>query len=381
MILDFDQYMTSCYKHLSSKQSQPDGSEKPYYSRVQPEVLDLVKSQISNLLEEGFDNEYISKDEYEAMDPSEKGPGKFYELFKNHKEHNPGETPPERPIISGSGSVTENLGLFVEHSIKDLANKHETFLQDTPDFLRAIENLNENGPLPDNSIIVTIDLSALYTNIPQDEGIEAVTEALQERNNKDVPTEFIIRMLEIVLKHNVFEFNNELFIQLIGTAMGSRPAPSYANLFMARKIDKKIVELATRLEGDNCPINFLKRFLDDVFLIYTGTIDSLHRFLDELNNIHLTIKFTMSHTTPPNVLNPTCGCKQAESLPFLDTSCQIIDGKIVTDLYRKETDRNQYLLTSSCHSAHVTENIPFSLALRIVRICSLPEAMEKVLQK
>ena len=54
-----------------------------------------------------------------------------------------------------------------------------------------------------------------------------------------------------------------------------------------------------------------------------------------------------------------------------------MDGRIVTDLYRKETDRNQYLLTSSCHPAHVTENIPFSLALRIVRICSLPEAMEK----
>ena len=41
------------------------------------------------------------------------------------------------------------------------------------------------------------------------------------------------------------------------------------------------------------------------------------------------------------------------------------------------TDRNQYLLTSSCHPSHVTDNIPFSLALRIVRICSLPEAREK----
>ena len=49
----------------------------------------------------------------------------------------------------------------------------------------------------------------------------------------------------------------------------------------------------------------------------------------------------------------------------------------MTDLYRKETDRNQYLLTSSCHPAYVTENIPYSLALRIVRICSLPEAREK----
>ena len=49
----------------------------------------------------------------------------------------------------------------------------------------------------------------------------------------------------------------------------------------------------------------------------------------------------------------------------------------MTDLYRKKTDRNQYLLTSSCHPAHTTQNIPFSLALRIVRICSLPEDREK----
>ena len=273
--------MSSCYKHLNSKQTQPDGSEKQYYSRVPTDILKNVKNEISNLLEEGLDNEYISKDEFEAMDPSEKGPGKFYELFKVHKEHIPGETPPERPIISGSGSVTENLGLFVEHSIKDLANKHDTFLQDTPDFLRAIESLNENGPLPDNAIIVTIDVSGLYTNIPQEEGIEAVREALYERSNSEVPTEFLIRMLEIVLKHNVFEFNKELFLQLIGTAMGSRPAPSFANICMARKIDKQIIELANRLAGDNHPITFLKRFLDDIFMIYTGTLDCLHTFLDE----------------------------------------------------------------------------------------------------
>jgi hypothetical protein len=45
---------------------------------------------------------------------------------------------------------------------------------------------------------------------------------------------------------------------------------------------------------------------------------------------------------------------------------------VVVDLYRKPTDRNEYLLTSSCHTVHVTTNIQFSLALRIVHICSFP---------
>ena len=85
----------------------------------------------------------------------------------------------------------------------------------------------------------------------------------------------------------------------------------------------------------------------------------------------------MSHTTPSESTSTQCECPKISKLPFLDTSCSIENNKIITDLYKKETDRNQYLLTSSCHPAHVTNNIPFSLALRIVRICSKPEDREK----
>ena len=69
------------------------------------------------------------------------------------------------------------------------------------------------------------------------------------------------------------------------------------------------------------------------------------------------------------------------SLPFLDTSCRIRDNKIIVDLFRKPTDRNQYLLPSSCHPSHVTNNIPFSLAYRIVRICSDPDTRDKRLEE
>ena len=51
------------------------------------------------------------------------------------------------------------------------------------------------------------------------------------------------------------------------------------------------------------------------------------------------------------------------------------------DLYRKKTDRNMYLLTSSCHPNHVTSNIPYSLALRIVRICSETSTRNKRLEE
>ena len=140
--------------------------------------------------------------------------------------------------------------------------------------------------------------------------------------------------------------------------MGTKPAPSYANIFMARKIDTAIEEIAAKFGDGVYPIRFLKRFLDDIFMIFTGSIENLHMFLEELNTIHPTIKFTMNHTFPeksPSVENPAppCLCNPTQTLAFLDTACSIKSNQIITDLYRKPTDRNQYLLTSSCHPAQV----------------------------
>ena len=52
--------------------------------------------------------------------------------------------------------------------------------------------MNESEGVKDTDLLVTIDVSSLYTNIDQTEGLEAVKEALEERNEKKVPTNFII---------------------------------------------------------------------------------------------------------------------------------------------------------------------------------------------
>ena len=305
---------------------------------------------MTNLIKEAFDNKTIDENEFLAMNPQDKVPGRFYCTFKVHKKHDEGKAPPERPIVSGSNSITENASLFVEHHIKEIATKHKSYLQDTPDFLRHIQFLNKET-LPPNAILVTMDVSGLYTNIPQEDGVECVREALDERTNKKIPTGFLTRLLEIVLRYNIFEFNQELFQQLIGTAMGTRAAPPYANIFLARILDDKILKLALEIsESEISPIKLLKRFLDDIFMIFVGSTTTLHKLLNEINKIHPSIKLTMSHTSLSSENGSAkCDCEESDSIPFLDVLCSIKDGKIVTDLYRKESDRNQYLLTSSCH--------------------------------
>ena len=92
--------------------------------------------------------------------------------------------PPERVIISGSGFVTENISIYVDHHIKNLATQHPSFLQDTPHLLRIIHKINEVLKLPENAMFVTTDVIGAYLNIPQEAGSVILKEALEEREDK-----------------------------------------------------------------------------------------------------------------------------------------------------------------------------------------------------
>jgi hypothetical protein len=248
-----------------------------------------------------------------------------------------------------------------------------SYLQVTPHFLRIIDKLNQGKKLPNNAMIVTADITGAYQNIPQEDGSKCLGEALDERIDKTIPTDFIVKLMNLVQQFNIFEFHDGiLWKQLIGVAMGIHPAPSFANIYLARRIDTAIRELGMKYgENGNSAFILFKRFLDDLFKVFQGTTKQLHKLFDEMNEIHPTLKFTISHISPNlEAEEDRCECQPKQSIPFLDTLISIENGKIEVDLFKKETNRNQYLLPSSCHPKATSKAIPFSLSLRIVRICT-----------
>jgi archaellum component FlaC len=136
----------------------------------------------------------------------------------------------------------------------------------------------------------------------------------------------------LILHNNIFLFNGDLYSQEIGAGMGTKPAPDYANIFLARRIDEKINQISEKY-SDFQNIDFMKRFLDDIFKIFVGSSKQLHNFFEEINTIHPTIKFTMSHTrNATEDAESCCSCPQQDYVPFLDTSCKIENRKIILDL-------------------------------------------------
>ena len=60
------------------------------------------------------------------MCADDKNPGRFYCNCKVQKQHSHKEAPSVRPIISGSGSITEGIATFVEHHIQPISTSHDT---------------------------------------------------------------------------------------------------------------------------------------------------------------------------------------------------------------------------------------------------------------
>ena len=109
---------------------------------------------------------------------------------------------PGRPVISNSGFYTENISSFIKFHFKPLAQNVKSYIRNTNDFLSKLTSL---PPLPHDIILRTIDFVALYPNIPNDEGLIAMREALDLRKDKIISAESRTELAERVLKNNFFE--------------------------------------------------------------------------------------------------------------------------------------------------------------------------------
>uniref|UniRef100_A0A8C4VK70 Reverse transcriptase domain-containing protein n=1 Tax=Gopherus evgoodei TaxID=1825980 RepID=A0A8C4VK70_9SAUR len=150
--------------------------------------------------------------------PLEPRPGLFYLLPKIHKPGNPG-----RPIILGFGTLTEGLSGYVDCLLRPYATSTPSYLRDTTDFLRKLQCI---GDLPENTILATMDVEAVFTNIPHTDRIQAVRNSIPD----DATAQLAAELCPFILTHNYFKFDDNIYLQISGTAMGPRMAPQYANI-------------------------------------------------------------------------------------------------------------------------------------------------------
>ena len=280
--------------------------------------------------------------DYLAPDKSCKE-ARFYLLPKIHKTG----SVPGRPVVSTNSHPTKRISEFVDAHIKDYVQEIPTYIWDTT---HLIQLLNEVGKVPKDAIIFTMDVTALYSNVPNHEGTLAVANKLRNDPSKRVLTKWILELMTLVLHKTNIGFNGEHYIQTSGISMGCDFSPSMANIFMDR-LEKEALSTAPFK-----PLWF-KRYIDDCLGIWTHGLDKFKEFVNHMNQQHPMISFTYEYST--------------DHVNFLDTQVCIdkVTDTIYTRLYTKPTDTHSYLHATSCHHTPSITKGPYGQFLRIRRIC------------
>lgn len=334
VVWDYEDYCVEADSQLSDKE---------VYQVIDTDPVSVLNGKIKLCIDKVKSRGDISQKVLDFFEVENPKLGRFYLLPKIHKRL---ENVPGRPVISNSSYYTEKISLFLDYHLQPLAQKVKSYIKDTNDFIKKLKNLPD---LPEQAILCSIDVVALYPNIPHDFGLEALKEVLEKREDKTISTDTFLDLAELVLSSNYFEHNGKTYIQNRGTAIGTRFAPPYAILALAK------------FEEDAINNYTLKpwvwwRYIDDIFMIWEHGDQSLKEFINYLNNIHPTLKFTYKSSS--------------SRTEFLDVDVIRKDNGLETDLFVKETDTHQYLHSTSCHTFHTKSGIPYGQALRIRRIVS-----------
>ena len=165
----------------------------------------------------------------------------------------------------------------MDYHLQPLVKSLTSYVKDTTDFLNQIKDASKN--LPVNSILVTMDVKSLYTNIPNKEGIDAVRSFITQ-SDKQSQIPVITSFLWLILTLNNFTFNDKHFLQTSGVSMGTKCAPSYANLFMGNLEKTHILPLLQEKSS------LYLRFIDDIFFLWNGTEEELKSFINRVNMVH-----------------------------------------------------------------------------------------------
>ena len=204
VIMDTEDYIKEANRQLSDESNYKTLLTNPtlQHNKMVNDTLDRFKNE-----------SLLSKKTAEGLKVINPKTPKFYITPKIHKENNPG-----RPVINSINFHTSEISRFVDHHLQPLAKQIPSYIKNTNDFV------NKTNKVPENSFLVTMDVKALHTNTPNNEGVAAVKRKHDNYTKKTLATK-VITFLALILTLNSLIFNSKFYLQIKGCAMETTCSP------------------------------------------------------------------------------------------------------------------------------------------------------------
>ena len=271
-------------------------------------------------------------------------PGVMYGLPKVHKVGIP-----LRPILSAIDTVNYRLAKFLVPILKPLTTNEYT-VADSFNFAKEISK----KPNSDNFIMASFDVVSLFTNIPLQETIDICIASLFKNENDliiGLNRNQLKSLLDFAVKENVFIFDNIVYQQIDGVAMGSPLGPTLANIFLSYHEQRWMHECPSEFKP-----TYYRRYVDDTFLLFK-TQNQIDHFLNYLNSMHESIKFTSE-------------VEKEKSLAYIGLTIERTENKFSTSVYQKPTYTGLGMKFDSFLPINYKRNLILCLVDRAYHICS-----------
>jgi hypothetical protein len=216
-----------------------------------------------------------------------------------------------------------------------IAELLQSYVMELPVWVKDTDQINRKldaMTIPADAFLLTYDIVRLYPSIPHELCYTLLREYLHER---DCPyADFIVAALRIVLNRNYCLFDDQVYRQFIGFATGISCGAEIANLFiyvLTRHVFKRYEAYIVNHD----------RYIDDGFIIWTGSALLAAELFAALNalNVNIQLTFTVSLSTAIFLDLTIFKGKRFKEKRLLDTRC-----------YQKPMNRYLFMPFSSEHT-------------------------------
>ncbi|KAL9960202.1 hypothetical protein ACROYT_G033624 [Oculina patagonica] len=299
VVMDRDEYDNKMESLLADRNTYEHITRSPF-RRIERELnailLNLKKQQKID------ESTYFKLRSTDGIPPAIRG------STRHHKEGHP-----LRPIVTCIGSALYNTSKFLTNILAPIQNRNGFSVPNSQNFSRDIADIN----ILDDETMVSVDVVSLFTAIPVEKACNYIRKKLEDdsslHSRSSLDIDDIICLLNFVLSNNYFIYNDNIYKQIHGCAMGS-------------------------------PVSPVK--------------NAVAFFHDSLNSINPHISFTIEH-------------ESNGQLPFLDTLISRDNNKLNIDVYRKPTHTDRYL---DFRSHHDREHKISTTATLLHRALKLPNS-------
>jgi len=306
-------------------------STNDYFRLTQQEALgklSQLKDTLKNLISSNQDS--LSQPELTYFQRGLKNQHRiplFYGLPKVHK--NP---VPLRPVVSTTDSLLAIFSNWLDFRMKELLPLIQSYTKNSMDIIQDLRELT----LPENAKLFLADTKSMYTNIDTSLGLETLKDFLLIDSTKistTFPTNLFLQVMELVMRNNIFSFQDTYWLQTSGTAMGTPVACAYATITYGH------YENSILLPNFKSNLLYYRRYIDDIFRIWipptTGNNTEVwESFKKQLNNWG-NLKWVIEEPT----LNTN----------FLDLTLSISESNILTKTFQKDMNLYLYIPAGSAH--------------------------------